>query len=363
MKKTFLSFSFLFFTFYTLLAQVSVSGKVSDEKGQPIGYASIALIGARDSQLVKGALSDENGLFSIPAVPVGAYRLMTTMVGYEKKYTEVFNVESDSKNVTADMTLRPADNLLKETEVVATRPLFEQKADRLIMNVANSPVAAGGSALEMLQKIPGVLVVQDRVTLAGNQSVQIWIDGKPSQYTDMNAVLRDMPGDQIDRIELITQPGAKYEAAGGAIINIILKRNADLGFNGTAAMTVGGSVYDLSDAGTDDRAFYRLNPSLALNYRSGQWNLFGSYSYATRTSFSVIDVERFIGAETYNQSNYNPSSWDVHNYRIGADFLQRKKQPSGCCSGVSHAPAKTGQTTSPMCTIRTKPSKRALLPP
>ena len=87
MKKTSLSFLFLFFTFYTLFAQVSVSGKVSDEKGQPIGYASIALIGARDSQLVKGALSDENGLFSIPAVPVGAYRLMTTMVGYEKKYT------------------------------------------------------------------------------------------------------------------------------------------------------------------------------------------------------------------------------------------------------------------------------------
>ena len=329
MKKTSLSFALLFFCFCSLTAQVSVNGKITDEKGQPVSFASIALIAAKDSQLVKGALSDETGAYSIPVQQPGDYRLMTTMIGYETKYSEIFTVAPDSRNVTADMTLRPADHLLKQAEVVAQRPLFEQKADRLIMNVANSPVASGGSALEMLQKVPGVLVIQDRVTLAGNQSVQIWIDGKPSQYADMNAVLRDLPGDQIDRIELITQPGAKYDAAGGAIINIILKRDANLGFTGTAAMTVGGSVYDQSDAGTDDRTYYRLNPSLSLNYRSGQWNLFSSYSYAHRTSFSVVKVERFIGAETYVQTSYNPSFWDVHNYRFGADFFATKKTTVG----------------------------------
>ncbi len=145
----------------------------------------------------------------------------------------------------------------------------------------------------------------------------------------MNAVLRDMPGDQIDRIELITQPGAQFDAAGGAIINIILKRNANLGFNGTVALTTGGSVYDQTEAGSDDRNYYRINPSLSLNYRKGQWNLFGSYSYLDRTSFTVIEVERFIGNEIYTQTNYNPSTSQVQNFRFGADFFATKKTTVG----------------------------------
>jgi outer membrane receptor protein involved in Fe transport len=329
MKRTSLSFALLFFPFCALLAQVSVSGKITDEKSQPVAFASVALVSARDSQMVKGALSDASGIFSIPQVQPGDYRLLTTMLGYENTYTDVFTVQPDSKNVTADITLQPAANLLKEAVVVAKRPLFEQKADRLIMNVADSPVAAGGSALEMLQKMPGVLVVQERVTLAGNSNLAIWIDGKPSQYADMNAVLRDMPGDQIDRVELITQPGAKYDAAGGSIINIILKRNANLGFTGTAALTLGGSTYDQSDAGTDDRNYHRLNPSLSLNYRKNKWNLFSSYSYFDRTSFSVIKVDRFIGQETYKQSNYSPSASQSHNYRFGADFFATEKTTVG----------------------------------
>ncbi len=329
MKRTSLSFALLLFPLCTLLAQVSVSGKITDEKSQPVAFASVALVSARDSQMVKGALSDASGIFSIPQVQPGAYRLLTTMLGYENTYTDVFTVQPDSKNVTADITLQPATNLLREAVVVAKRPLFEQKADRLIMNVADSPVAAGGSALEMLQKMPGVLVVQERVTLAGNSNLAIWIDGKPSQYADMNAVLRDMPGDQIDRVELITQPGAKYDAAGGSIINIILKRNANLGFTGTAALTLGGSTYDQSDAGTTDRNYHRLNPSLSLNYRKNKWNLFSSYSYFDRTSFSVIKVDRFIGQETYKQSNYSPSTSQSHNYRFGADFFATEKTTVG----------------------------------
>jgi len=319
----------LLLSVFSSFAQISVGGKISDEKNQPLAFASVALVSAQDSQLVRGALSDESGLFSIPNILPGDYRLQVTMVSYETQFTDVFTVQTDSKNVTADVAMQPASTMLGEAVVVAKRPLFEQKADRMIMNVSDSPVASGGSALEVLQKMPGVLVVQDRVTLAGNQSVQIWIDGKPSQYADMNAVLRDLPGDQIDRVELITQPGAQFDAAGGAIINIILKRNANLGFTGTAALTTGGSVYDNSDAGTDDDTYYRVNPSLSLNYRKGQWNFFGSYSYLHRTSFSVIDIDRFIGDTTYVQKNYNPSDWEVHNYRIGADFFATQKTTVG----------------------------------
>jgi outer membrane receptor protein involved in Fe transport len=312
-----------------VFSQISVGGKVTDESQQALGFATIVLLSTPDSQFVKGTLTDAAGAFSITGVVPGEYHILASLVGYDSQRTEPFVVQAESKNVSADITLRPSANILAEAEVVAKRPLFEQKADRLIMNVSDSPVASGGSALEMLQKLPGVMVVQDRVTLAGNSSVQIWIDGKPSQYADMNAVLRDMPGDQIDRIELITQPGAQFDAAGGAIINIILKRNANLGFNGTVALTTGGSVYDQTEAGSDDRNYYRVNPSLSLNYRKGQWNLFGSYSYLDRTSFTVIEVERFIGNEIYTQTNYNPSTSQVQNFRFGADFFATKKTTVG----------------------------------
>lgn len=324
-----LLFCLLLFAASPLFSQISVKGKVTDEANQPLGFATVVLLAEQDSQVVKGGLTNADGQFSLDDVQPGEYRILANLVGYAAQRTAAFRVEKGSKNVTADLTLLPADNLLAEAVVVAKRPLFEQKADRLIMNVSDSPVASGGSALEMLQKMPGVMVVQDRVTLAGNAAVQIWIDGKPSQYNDMNAVLRDMPGDQIDRIELVTQPGAQFDAAGGAIINIVLKRNANLGFNGTVAMTAGGSVYDQSDAGTDDRTYYRLNPSLSLNYRRGQWNLFGSYSHAKRTSFSVMQVVRYIGEEVYRQTNYDPSLWTVNNYRFGADFFATKKTTVG----------------------------------
>ncbi|MCB0531358.1 MAG: TonB-dependent receptor [Saprospiraceae bacterium] len=329
MKKHDLLLAFFSLTTLTLTAQITVSGNVTDDNNQPIGFASVALISSLDSQLVKGALSEESGAFAINEVGPGTYRLLVNMLGFETQYTEPFTITADSKNVTADISLQAADNLLREAVITAARPLFEQKADRLIMNVANSPVASGGSALEVLQKLPGVLVVQERVTLAGNRNVAIWIDGKPSQYTDMNAVLRDMPGDQIDRVELITQPGAKFDASGGAIINIVLKRNANLGFTGTAAMTAGGSIYDQTEAGSDDRNYYRLNPSLNLNYRKGQWNLFGSYSYFDRTSFHIINVDRFIGQELYAQTGYTPDFTTSHNYRIGADFFATKKTTVG----------------------------------
>ena len=126
------------------------------------------------------------------------------------------------------------------------------------------------------------------MTLGGSQNLQIWIDGKPSLYTDMNAVLRDMPGDQIEKIELITQPGAQFDAAGGPILNIVLKRNADLGFKGTAAMTLGGFRVDQSDVNGDTEDYYRINPSVNATYRNGKINLSGNTSYNQGTYFSAF---------------------------------------------------------------------------
>jgi hypothetical protein len=172
-------------------------------------------------------------------------------------------------------------------------------------------------------------VMNDQVKLSSNQTPQIWIDGKPSQYADMNAVLRDMPGDQIDRIELITQPGAKFDAAGGPILNIILKRDANLGFSGTVSMTLGGSRYDQTDVNQGMKNYHRVVPSVNMNYRNGQWNLFGSYSYGKRKVFDAMTIDRYIGPEYYKQGNYNEINVGFQNYRIGADFYATKKTTLG----------------------------------
>ncbi len=314
---------------YCATAQIALQRTVTDEKQQPIPYASIALIAAKDSHLIKGALTEDNGVYNIPSVSAGDYRILASSVGFDKSYSQIFSIKEDSKTATVDMTLAVASKMLDAATVTASRPLFEQKADRLVVNVANSPIAAGGTALEILQKVPGVMVIQDKVTLAGNQSVQVWIDGKPSPYQDVNAALRDMPGDQIDRIELIRQPGARYDAEGGPILNIILKRNAELGINGTAQMTLGGFRVNQNDVNAGIRNYYRANPSLTLNYRGGGWNLFGNAAYNQGNYFNVMSVSRFIGNETYKSNNFDETDYSFKNIRFGADYYATKKTTLG----------------------------------
>ncbi|NJN35344.1 MAG: TonB-dependent receptor [Saprospiraceae bacterium] len=328
MKKQALLFIALIYS-STIFSQVTIQGRIADEKQQPVPFASVALIAAKDSHLIKGALTDESGVYAIPSVSAGSFRILTTTLGFEKNYSPVFDLSAENKNATIDVTLKVASQMLDAAVVTATRPLFEQKADKLVMNVANSPVAAGGTVMEILTKIPGVIVMNEQVRLSNNQTPQIWIDGKPSQYADVNAALRDMPGDQVDRIEVITQPGAKFDAAGGPILNIILKRDAELGFTGTASMTIGGSRYDQSEVNQGTLNYYRLVPSLNLNYRGGGWNVFGSYSFANRRSFNAINVSRFIGDEVYKQDNYTGFGVNFHNYRLGADYFVSKKTTVG----------------------------------
>ena len=328
MKKQLL-FSFLSLFSINLMAQITIEGRITDAKKQPIAFASVALIAAQDSHLVKGALSAESGFYTIPSVSAGNYRILASSVGFDKVYTPVFEIKDDSKTATVDVTLNDLSQVLDVAVVTAARPLFEQKADRLVVNVANSPIAAGGTAMEILQKVPGVIIIQDKVTLAGSQNVQVWIDGKPSPYQDVNAALRDMPGDQIDRIELITNPGARYDAAGGPILNIILKRNAELGFTGTAQLTLGGFRVNQNDVNGGIQHYYRVNPSVNLNYRGGGWNLFGNATFNNGTYFNAIKINRYIGNEIFKSGNLDETEYTFSNLRFGADYYATKKTTVG----------------------------------
>ena len=324
MKFFFLTL-FLFVQFFALYSQATISGKVKDETGQFLAFASISLVTSQDTTMIEGNLTGLNGEYAFENVKPGSYRILASYIGYENVFSDIFELKEENKKASVDINFLNKGLVLDEAVIVSKRPFLEQKSDRLVVNVANSAIAAGGTAIEILQKVPGVVIIQDKVTLAGSQNLQVWIDGKPSNYTDMNAVLRDMPGDQIDKIELITQPGAQFDAAGGPIINIQLKRNADLGFKGTAALTLAGFRVNHDDINRPTQNYGRVNPSVNMTYRNGKINLFGNASYNNGSYFTVFDVERFIGNDIYRSQNLDNSTYIFRNIRLGADYYLSDK--------------------------------------
>ncbi|MBS1563259.1 MAG: TonB-dependent receptor, partial [Bacteroidetes bacterium] len=272
------------------------------------------------------SLSDQQGNFSFENIKDGQYLLSVTMAGYKKLFVKT---EVAGKDVQLDtIRLLSGAAVLGEVTVTAVKPFLEQKADRLIVNVEGSATAAGATAFEVLQKIPGVLVINDKLSVVGKGAPAIMIDGRLSQYTDITQVLREMSAADIARIELTTNPGAKYDATGGAVINIILKRNANLGTNGSLNLNGGMSLYNRNTARTD-RNFYRHGEGISINHREGKWNLFAGYSFLHRNFFDYNEFDRLINPSRFFQTNYAPGYVNSHTYRAGVDYYADKKNTFG----------------------------------
>lgn len=222
----------------------------------------------------------------------------------------------------------PDTTVLAGVTVRGAKPFLEQKADKLVVNIAGSGTAAGATAFEVLQKIPGVLVINNKLSVAGRGTPVILIDGRLSQYTDMLQVLHDMSAADIEKIELITNPGARYDAAGGAVINIILKQNANLGTNGSINGNATTGLYDRNTAHTD-RNFYSHGEGISVNHRQGRLNVFASYNFLHKNEFDYNEFDRLIGPNRFFQSNYAPDYQNSHAYRGGADYYMNKRNTFG----------------------------------
>lgn len=315
--------------FAQVQAQSKISGKVLDEKQKPAEFATAALLNAKDSSMVKADITNLEGLYTFEAIKSGKYLIATSMVGYKRTFSKPFEVISESIQIP-DIQLIASSTALNEVTVTAQKPFLEQRADKLVVNVASSPTAAGATAMEVLRKVPGLIIAQDRITIAGKASVMIMIDGKPSQYTDMNEVLKDLPSTNIDKIEVIKNPSARYDAAGGAIINIVMKRNANLGTNGSIGLNLRGSVFNNTDVGrSSNDAFNGISPTFSINHRKGKVNVFGSYSYGNRNLFELTRIGRIIGTQNFDNTQFSPLTVQVHNTRAGMDFYADKKNTFG----------------------------------
>ncbi|GGA86045.1 hypothetical protein GCM10011511_06380 [Puia dinghuensis] len=270
------------------MAQVNgkITGTTRDTKGQPIEAATITLLNAKDSSRLKETATDKSGGFTFEEVPAGKYLVKASSVGFSSLFSAPFAVAKDgaARNVPPlELPAAPATSLVA-VAVVGKKPFFEQKADRMVVNVDASPSNAGSTAMDVLEKSPGVtLDKDDNISLKGKQQVTIMIDGKPTYLsaTQLASYLRSLPASSIDQIELMTNPSAKYDAAGNSgIINIKTKKNKMKGFNGNLNLTHTQGVYP------------KPSGSLNLNYRNGKANFFLNAGYAHWEGFQHLSITR-----------------------------------------------------------------------
>lgn len=305
-----------------LTAQNQVSGTVYDEKQNPIYYANVAIYQLPDSTLLNGNATDEDGKFIIRNIADGDYYLVSSMIGSVDAVSDKISL-SGGASPDIDLQLLPDNAVLSEVEITARKPLLEQRADRMIVNVSENLASTNGSLMDVMRKVPGMLVVNDKLSLAGQQNVTILLNGKTTRYMDVQSLLRDMPGDNIKSVEIIHQPGAEFEASGsGPIINIVTKKNNLFGTNGTLSAGVGY---------TND---WKYNTGLRLSHYQGGLNLQGSIGYSRNSWEDELRINRRVpnGTDTpdvYDQVNKSPTlsntlrggfvaDWDVtDSHRLG----------------------------------------------
>ncbi|MFV9482667.1 TonB-dependent receptor domain-containing protein [Christiangramia sp. ASW11-125] len=285
----------------------NVSGTIMDaELREAIPYATI-IINNTEGELVTGITSAEDGSFIVENLKAGTYELKVQFIGY-KTFRRDIVIEQRRTNIEIGILyLEPDVAMLDETLVVAERTTIEQRVDRKVINIGKDLMTTGASASEIMVNIPSVNVDQDgNISLRGNSNVRILVDGKPTNM-DPAQLLKQIPSTSIKSIELITNPSAKYNPEGmSGIINIVLHKNANNGFNGNlnSGLTYGENL--------------RLNGSLDMNYRKGKFNFFGNLgsNFGDRENGGTIFLPESQSLQEFEVENRNNS----YLYKIGVDF-------------------------------------------
>ena len=319
---------------YPVISSAQIQGTVHDTNNQPLVFANVLLINQKDSSVITGVMVSDVGTFSIPNFKPGKYLIKATMIGYKATLSQPFEIKSSNDHVHVNPIIAEEDSkLISGVNVVAKRPIYEQKIDRMVVNVENSITSSGSTALQILEKSPGIIVNKQNksLSLGGKEGVMVMINGKESRMPVSAAIemLNGMSAENVQKIELITTPPSKYEAEGNAgIINIVLKKDDDFGTNGN--YTLGAGI------GVDGK----LNGSLMLNHHVKKINYFGSYSYSYDNSYQVISMYRMVnqgGAVKETESDsYREPITVFHNARLGFDYTISSKTTLGIlASGYS----------------------------
>ena len=286
----------------------TVKGSVINQNGEAMPFVTISVL-AQDSSLITGTITDDDGKYSLQYSAVSSQLpiiIQASYVGYETAFGG------------PDFVLREETEHLKELEVKAKKPLVERQMDKLVVNVSASPLAAGSNGNDILRRAPGVRIDKDGNITVNGKGVEIWIDGKPSYLSgqQLKAMLDGTDGNTIEKIEIISNPSAKYDASGqGGIINIKLKRNMMRGLNGMLSAAYGGMYF-----GDVKRWLNTEYLSLNLNYRGEKTYTFGQFTqvYAQND----VDFETYRKTpvlETYSNSGYS-IDFQYYMLKVGNDW-------------------------------------------
>jgi hypothetical protein len=305
----------------------SIQGQILNTQKKPIAAAAVLLLTKKDSSTQKTVVTDEAGNFTIDLVKEGDWLLLVNAVGYKKYYSAAINTSQQKIQLPAIILEDASAKELASVVVVANKPYTEQKVDRTIVNVDALISNTGISALEVLEKTPGVMIDENgNITFKGKQGVLVMIDDKPTYLSpaDLAAYLKSLPSSALDKIELMDMPPAKYDAAGNAgVINIKTKKTKTKGFNGSVAASYGQAYY------------WRTNQSANLNYYTGKVNIFANIGYNINNGARDLDVNRayFNSSGTltsvFKQENYFAPVGKGPNYKLGFDYYISPKTTWG----------------------------------
>ncbi len=301
-----------------LKGQCVVHGIVQDEFEKPLTLTNILLLSVSDSSMIKGVVTDRNGYFHFDKIKKGVYVIEVSHADMSTLYLGPINIATDVKDFNAGILHLKSRSLeLKKVTVEKLKPLFEQKTDRMVINVQNSITNVTGSILDVLEKSPGITVDRQNNSIAidGKTGVEVMLNGKRS-YLPLDALselLDGMSAANVEKIEIITAPPSKFDAAGNAgFINIVFIQNPFEGINGSFFVTAGYGKRPLGAAGVN------------FNYRYDKLNLYGNYSYSldqfvqTTTGLNQFTSNRNVITE--NTYTNNRPVRNVHNLRIGLDY-------------------------------------------
>ncbi len=310
----------------------NIKGKVTSSSKQIIEAASVYLLKSSDSAIIKTTLTDGTGTFSFDNISKGNYLVSVSATGHVISFSKLITVDQNQGEILLpEIQLSPASKEMESIVVVGRKPFIEQKIDKMVVNVDALISNAGTTALEVLEKSPGITIDKDGViSLKGKQQVMVMMDGRPTYLSpnDVANLLRSMPASSIDQIEIMTNPSAKYDAAGNSgVINIKTKKNKQKGFNGSVTFNYGQGQY------------WRTNNNFNLNYRTGKFNVFANGGYSKWNGFQNLDIERKfkdqstgdLTAILESQSRMRNSS-DNYTLKLGADYYLSNKTTLGIVS-------------------------------
>ena len=305
-----------------------IKGSVLDGAGKPLDGVTIALSKSTDTTIVQHAITDKAGNFEMVNLPTGKYRVTFTHIGYTSFHSPAEISPAKPQTTLSPIRLQAADASLSQVTVVGHRPPIENKIDKTVVNVDASPSNSGLTALEVLEKSPGVTVDNDgNISLKGKAGVIILIDGKPTYLnaTDLSNYLKNMPASNLDQVEIMSQPPAKYDASGNSgVINLVTKKNKNNGFNGSVNLTAIIARY------------FKTPNSINFNWRQGKFNIYGNYSYAWWEGFNDVHGNNSLRANSNTpfdrysvQHTYGRYSDRGQNFRAGVDYFADKKTTLG----------------------------------